>query len=118
MMGLTVSRGPFSTGWVGEIFWEVPPHLTLSTDKQTYHSGETVRMHVVLTGVNRQRWAGGNLILTITNVSSSKELLKNKLVTSQSGEAAAECTIPNHLESCNATIVTAPAYEPPPHSTT
>jgi hypothetical protein len=112
MMGLTVSRGPFSTGWVGEIFWEVPPHLTLSTDKQTYHSGETVRMHVVLTGVNRQRWAGGNLILTITNVSSSKELVKKKLVTSQAGEAAAEWTIPDNIESGDVTIVAVSEDEP------
>src|SRR5260370_26267966 len=104
MMGLTVSRGPFSTGWVGEIFWEVPPHLTLSTDKQTYHSGETVRMQVVLTGVNRQRWAGGNLILTITNVSSSKELVKNKPVTSQARKAADELTNPDKISHGSLTL--------------
>jgi hypothetical protein len=99
MMRLTVSRGPFSTGWGGEIFWRVPPHLTLTTDKQTYHSGETVRMHVLLSGVNKQRWAGGNLILTITNFGGSQELLRKKLVTSQGGEAEAQWTVPGNIES-------------------
>jgi hypothetical protein len=112
MMGITVSRGPFSTGWVGEIFWRVPPHLTLTTDKQAYHSGETVRMHVGLTGVDKQRWAGGNLSLTITNVSSSQELVKEKLVTSQGGEAAAEWTVPDNIESGDVSIVAVSEDEP------
>jgi MG2 domain len=112
MMGLTVSRGPFSSGWVGEIFWRVPPHLTLTTDKHTYHSGETVRMSVVLTGVNRRRWAGGNLNLTITNVSNSQELVKKKLVTSQAGEAAAEWTVPGNIESGDFSIAAVSEDEP------
>src|SRR5207247_1302359 len=112
MMELTVSRGPFSSGWGGEIFWRVPPHLTLTTDKQTYHSGETVRMHVVLTGVNKRRWAGGNLSLTITNVSSSQELVKKKLVTSQAGEAAAEWTVPGNIESGDFSIAAVSEDEP------
>jgi hypothetical protein len=112
MMGLTVSRGPFSTGWVGEIFWRVPPHLTLTTDKQTYHSGETVRMRVVLTGVDRQRWAGGNLSLTITNVSNAQEVLKKKIVTSPAGEAAAEWTVPDRGENGEFSIAAVSEDEP------
>jgi hypothetical protein len=112
MMGLTVSRGPFSTGWVGEIFWRVPPHLTLTTDKQTYHSGEKVRTRVVLTGVNRRRWAGGNLSLTITNVSKSQEVLKKKIVTSPVGEAAAEWTVPGDIESGKFSIAVVSEDEP------
>lgn len=112
MMGLTVSRGPFATGWVGEIFWRVPPHLTLTTDKQTYHSGETVRMRVVLTGVNRQRWAGGNLSLTITNVSNAQEVLKKKIVTSPAGEAAAEWTVPDRGENGEFSIAAVSDDEP------
>jgi hypothetical protein len=112
MMGLTVSRGPFSSGWVGEIFWRVPPHLTLTTDKHTYHSGETVRMRVVLTGVNRRRWAGGNLSLTITNVGNSQELLKKKVVTSPAGEAAAEWTVPGNIESGDFSIAAVSEDEP------
>lgn len=99
MMRLTVSREPFSTGWGGEIFWKVPPHLTLTTDKQTYHAGEIVRMHVLLTGVNKQLWAGGNLNLTITNFGGSRQLLRKKLVTSQAGEAEAQWTVPGNIES-------------------
>src|SRR5260370_5128628 len=69
-------------------------------------------MHVVLPGLNRQRWAGGNLILTITNVSSSKELVKNQLVRSQAGEAGAEWTIPDNIESGDVTIVAVSEDEP------
>ena len=112
MMGLTVSRGPFSTGWVGEIFWRVPPHLTLTIDKQTYHSGETVRMRVVLTGVDKQQWAGGNLSLTITNVSNTQEVLKKKIVTSPAGEAAEEWTVPGDIESGEFSIAAVSEDEP------
>src|SRR5208283_2105428 len=112
MMGLTVSRGPFSTGWVGEIFWRVPPHLTLTIDKQTHHSRETVRMRVVLTGVDKQRWAGGNLSLTITNVSNTQEVLKKKIVTSPAGEAAEEWTVPGDIESGEFSIAAVSEDEP------
>lgn len=112
MMRLTVSREPFSTGWDGEIFWRVPPHLTLTTDKQTYHSGEIVRMHVLLTGVNKQLWAGGNLRLTITNFGGSQELLRKKLVTSQAGLAEAEWAVPGNIESGVFSIVAVSEDEP------
>ena len=112
MMRITVSRGPFSSGWGGEIFWRVPPHLTLTTDKHTYHSGETVRMSVVLTGVNRRRWAGGNLSLTITNVSNSQDLLKRKIVTSPAGESGAEWTVPDDIESGAFSIAVVSMDEP------
>jgi hypothetical protein len=112
MMNITVSRGPFSNGWGGEIFWHIPPHLTLTTDKQTYHSGETVRMRVVLTDVNKRLWAGGNVSLTITNVSDSQELIKKRLVTSQAGEAAAEWTIPGDIEIGRFSIVAVSEDEP------
>jgi hypothetical protein len=112
MMGVTVSRGPFSSGWVGEIFWRVPPHLTLTTDQHIYHSGETVRMRVVLTGVNRRRWAGGNLSLTITNVSNSQELLRKKIVTSAAGKSEAEWMVPDNIESGEFSIAVASIDEP------
>jgi hypothetical protein len=112
MMNITVSHGPFSNGWGGEIFWRVPPHLTLTTDKQTYHTGETVRMHVVLTDVHKQRWAGGNVSLTITNSGDTYEIVKKKLVTLQTGEAAAEWTIPGQIENGRFSITATSDDEP------
>ena len=97
MMQITVSHGAFSNGWGGEIFWQVPPHLTLTSDKETYRPGETVQMRLLLTNVRKQRWAAGNISLTITKRGAEHEFWKVKLVTSAGGEATAEWTVPEDL---------------------
>ena len=122
MMDIRASRGPFWNGWGGEIFWRVPPHLTLTTDKHTYQPGETVRMRLVVTDVKKQRWAGANVSLTITRLINAQglfnrqpvtsQVLNKNLVTSKSGEASSEWTIPENVENERFSIVAVSNDEP------
>jgi hypothetical protein len=103
-MQVRVSRGYFETGWGGMFFRRAPPHLTLATDKPIYHLGETVYMHILLTGTDRRSWAGGNVTLTVTDVWKEREVLRKKLVTSLSGEASEDWTIPEDMEDATLSI--------------
>jgi hypothetical protein len=111
-MQVTVSRGSFYAGWGGGYTWGGPPHLNLTTDKPTYHPGQAVHTHILLTGVDRKPWAGGNLTLTITDVHKERELLRKKLVTSPSGEASEDWTVPEDMKDGTLSILVTSDDEP------
>ncbi|MGA3071803.1 MAG: MG2 domain-containing protein [Terracidiphilus sp.] len=112
MMQVRVSRGPYETGWGGELFRRAPPHLTLTTDKPTFQPGEMVHTHIMLTGTDRKPWSGGNITLTITDVYKDRELLREKLVTSPSGEASEDWTIPEDMKDGTLSIFVTSDDEP------
>jgi hypothetical protein len=101
---LTASRGPFRSVSGVSARCETPPHLTVTTNKPTYHAGETVHMRIQLTGVDRKPWTSGNVTLTVTDVWKEREVLRKKLVTSLSGEASEDWTIPEAMKDSTLSI--------------
>jgi hypothetical protein len=92
---LAASHGPFSSLLDITARSETPPHLAVIANKPIFHAGETVHLRILLTGVDRRPWAGGNVTLTITDVWKERELFRKKLITSASGEISEDWTIPD-----------------------
>ncbi|MGA3045315.1 MAG: MG2 domain-containing protein [Terracidiphilus sp.] len=109
---VTVSRGYYKTAWGGLFFRRAPPHLTLTTDKTAYHPGETVHAHLLLLGTDRKPWASSNVTLKFTNVFKEQELLQKKIVTSPTGEASEDWTIPEDTRDGTISILVTSNDEP------